>query len=368
MESDSTLEVVYKRALASIDDIFRYTIDPMDTELSSLVIALQRLAHTIKNDFVFLQYLSDPRYSKPFEELCSTSAGQEAVKAMATALIDATGIFQQGKKACGLQQLSHDNAQSRVPTSVKLTVKIVEGHETLLKEHSNKLLVMFNNSTTLFSYLSNDKMEQLASCKEVEEILLRRLKDAPFALKATWKEIGSLSQVEVINHPRISVIYTDGSSIRHPFFRRTAELGTSWVEDQLRTLEQNKSQQVKATAGHRHLHEVSLGLLNRVHRFVTDASDFRIEDSEWSDSFVPISTCLGSVIETLDYTTASKQVPRRYAVCGPVSAGKSSVINALIGENFLPEHGKIYTTSIRIPLIVSLFSPTVYRMANHHQA
>lgn len=346
MADEIDLKSAYEAAIKTIDDTYLYAERYFPAaSLPQISLALQQLTSCICNDRNLIKFMTDPTYEDAFAELCANEAGFQAVKDMAAALTVATTFVTRRYpedsrinkvNLMHLELLNIGSVKTRIKGEVKEVCNLIKAYEDSIKACSNKLSVMFINSArhSRLGY-ADQKANRDDDYNATLGQLIHMFRQYPFALQRSWGQHASPGySLTVLNNHHFAE-YSSSDAIRQPCFRAAALAGSSWAATALESTELSYQD-----LEHRHVHDIAHDLLDKVQKCTKDANGFHLTDTTWSSSFRPVSEYLDKALSVLKTEQDIRSERQCYAVCGRMSAGKSSLINVMIGRQLLPESGK----------------------------
>lgn len=343
MDTEKSLQAACKFAKSTIDDTYAFcerNFPPDDFPRIST--ALQGLLSCINNENNLIGYITQSYYAETFTSLCSTESGRHAVQELITALTGATEFiirrYPPDDEVNGrMMEIDLSLVAASKPSlqeELKRIRDIIKYHESAIKDCSNKVSTMFASSASFAAMaLVKQNTQRDDDYKATLSRLISVFQQNPFAVKRSWdlKSIDRMFPLSVLNHHHYTSLAT-GDLIQQPSFHGTEQVGIAWVDQQRENGESTMPEE-----GRRHIHAVARAFLITVKETTVDAKSVQLGDQRWVHSFAATQDCLRDITQYLDNLKDVESEPRRYAVCGRMSAGKSSVINSMIGAKLLPE-------------------------------
>jgi hypothetical protein len=346
MDMEKSLQAACKLAKSTIDDTYAFcerNFPPDDFPRIST--ALEGLLSCINNENNLIGYITQSYYAETFTSLCSTDPGRHAVQELITALTGATEFiirrYPSDDEANGkMMEMDLSLVAASNPVlqeDLKRIRDIIKYHESAIKDCSTKVSTMFAASASSAAMaLVKQNTQRDNDYKATLARLFSVLRQKPFAVKRSWdlQAINRMFPLSVLNHHHYMFIAT-GDLIQQPSFHGTEQVGVAWVDQQRENRDSTMPEE-----GQRHIHAVAREFLITVKETTVDAKSIQMGDQRWVHSFTATQDCLRDITQYLDNLKDVEKEPRRYAVCGRVSVGKSSVINTIIGAKLLPESGE----------------------------
>ncbi|KAG8830392.1 hypothetical protein FRC18_008162 [Serendipita sp. 400] len=383
--SEPTLFQAYIMAMSAADDArihINYDQVLPPKEISSLTESLNQLTLVICRDRNYLAFITQSQYANVLAEILRTSHGAETMKALVDALTTATSFMlrtdqlpspsnSNSPKATLAKFLQLRARRSAEPEGiVKEACLVINNLANAIATSSKALSSMF---TTISAYNSapEHRLNRVDDYKQTLGHLTRCFEDSPFDIRMT--AINSIYRLGSLNSNHYGT-YSASNVVIHPTFLEFDNAGRNWVRT-YRTEQERKYAQNKLHT-RRAIHETAKKVLECTQgamRFIGDLvkpeddGGYTSRTSALVTSVTKVTQSIEDVQSSIDVVTipdedaedksivgvtasigkirgllASKP---RFAICGLMNTGKTSVINTLTGRPLLPVKDKGSTTS-----------------------
>ncbi|KAG8853300.1 hypothetical protein FRB91_005164 [Serendipita sp. 411] len=297
-----------------------------------LCIALDRLAHSIDLGLQILASMGSRENAEPFRELCSSDLGMKAMKDAIHYLLTAKQFVSMYASATncvsimGVEVRSEGDKTEVLKGDIDM-VEAVKGHESAVSKSMNHVHQLFMNSSVALGNSMQLELKKKHTQRLIHDVLIGQMvvafRTSPFALSYSWRTFKPGDEgPRIFNHYQFSNQEIDRNQAQ-PAFRVISKQGSSWVCQEI-----DRIKKLPPLGGDRHIYKTCDSFLTLLGTGATKTSSIA----------TAITSYHGKLIDTIGEIENTKEKVKILAVCGQLSAGKSSLINAIVGRKVLPEH------------------------------
>ncbi|CCA75275.1 hypothetical protein PIIN_09259 [Serendipita indica DSM 11827] len=352
----SHLHSSFEYAVETVDDLQLWCDNAGSVnQVSSLKEALTRLSNEIRRGRDYLSSVSCPDVEKEFFLVCSTPAGAKANEAVVEAVSSAISFLMRvsevdlGKsKKSIMQYLKLRTKQDTGPTN--------KGSTPLSDERINEVAITITGHTYRVHETVKDLRRQMEQASKqvtltrtpspspdqfalTKQQLLVSFRSAPFTLSR--RTVITSYPLKVLNTPQY-ISSASNSIINHPCFSDLERTGRAWAtEEKTKLLRRDER-----TSTFEVLNDLSKVAFQHFEDYIDNS--FLVlsppSQGQQTDMVAKLPGLLASIQKVVDDGKRSERSSLRIAVCGPINAGKSTLINILIGRDIVPTSADGCTT------------------------